>query len=396
MANFCGKCGTPLHTESQLCPSCNAEELEMFLSIPNFCAACGGRMDKQNGVCTNCGRPHAAAEPMVVPEVTAAAEPTVAFETAPTAAPTTVAYAVPMPTPIMPQTQPVQAAVAPTPTKKKVPAYKAVITSVLSVLLCVLLLASSMVAMVRVALMPSSIEKVYDSIDWSLTVNSFMPEDKNALFEVLQEYFQIHIDDQVLNRLMQKESIKTFVIDKVLQAKDCVANGQDLVITPEEIAFLLKSSSSEVERLIGVSIAPIADQLAVFMTNGKPLIIPLADIASEASFVCDLLDEGMLDMTLVILLSLSAIIVVLMVLNSAKQSLIGIGVDLLLIGAAVLTVSLVLPNLIAIPLIGTIVKSMLSSLLSMFVLPAAIAAVVGLLMIVTRILIGVFGSKKTA
>lgn len=309
MANFCKKCGSRLDAEFSLCPACDAAELAVL------------KADKGD-------------EETVRPNV----EPTV--KVAPQPAPVAKA-------PAQKQSKPAAKKATPAPKKKKRkwlhPAVSAVIVVILSLILIVTSLTPMLIFSVRGALKEDNIEKIIYKADLiaimkEIPVSGEYTTSDNfyyALCDFMEEEFGANITESQMERFIEKSDIREDIAEKIDEYIDDVFDGtSDFKLDRDEVARILVDNRSDMVNAFEI---PVSNEHCIRIAEW---IIP-EDGVEE--FYPETLREdmpmlmlgarvGLSYVTAALLIAVSVITVILMLVASISQGLIGSGIVLTLDG----------------------------------------------------------------
>ncbi|MBQ3074260.1 MAG: hypothetical protein IJD19_06350 [Ruminococcus sp.] len=309
MANFCKKCGSRLDAEFSLCPACDAAELAVL------------KADK------------GAEETVRLND-----EPTV--KVAPQPAPVAK-------TPAQKQSKPAPKKAAPAKPKKKRkwlhPAVSAVIVVILSLVLIVTSLTPMLIFSVRGALKEDNIEKIIYKADLiavmkEIPVSGEYTTSDNfyyALCDFMEDEFGTNITESQMERFIEKSDIREDIAEKIDEYIDDVFDGtSDFELDRDEVARILIDNRADMVNAFEV---PVSNEHCIRIAEW---IIP-EDGVEE--FYPETLREdmpmlmlgarfGLSYVTAALLIAVSVITVILMLVASISQGLIGSGIVLTLDG----------------------------------------------------------------
>lgn len=309
MANFCKKCGSRLNAEFSLCPACDAAELAVLKADQG---------DEET--------------------VRLNDEPTV--KVAPQPAPVAK-------TPAQKQSKPAPQKAAPAKPKKKRkwlhPAVSAVIVVILSLILIVTSLTPMLIFSVRGALKEDNIEKIIYKADLiavmkEIPVSGEYTTSDNfyyALCDFMEDEFGTNITESQMERFIEKSDIREDIAEKIDEYIDDVFDGtSDFELDRDEVARILIDNRADMVNAFEI---PVSNEHCIRIAEW---IIP-EDGVEE--FYPETLREdmpmlmlgarvGLSYITAALLIAVSVITVILMLVASISQGLIGSGIVLTLDG----------------------------------------------------------------
>ncbi len=311
MANFCKKCGSRLDAEFSLCPACDAAELAVL------------KADK------------GAEETVRLND-----EPTV--KVAPQPAPVAK-------TPAQKQSKPAPKKAAPAKPKKKRkwlhPAVSAVIVVILSLVLIVTSLTPMLIFSVRGALKEDNIEKIICKADLIAIMKEIPVSGKyatannfyDALCDFMEDEFGADITESQMEWFIENSDIREDIAEKVDEYVDDVFKGtSEFELTRVDVYEILKKNSDKIATAFGIYTG-IGSAECFRIANW---IIPEEGVEE---FYPETLREdmpmlmlgarvGLSYITAALLIAVSVITVILMLVASISQGLIGSGIVLTLDG----------------------------------------------------------------
>lgn len=347
MANFCGKCGTPLDSETGLCPVCDAKpsEPEINVAIP-------------------------VAPKVQIVEEKPEEQPAVSNEPQNTEKP-----------------KEPQKAETPKKAKKKKPAaVTVIITVLLSILLFITTIASVTIYNVREIIKEDHIEDIVDE----LKVAKMFGEGRlDKFYSYLWSDYQMHVTDRSLENFIEDSSIKEMIVEKVADfGDDIFEDGSAKIrVKVEEVAEVLYDESNLIEKHFGarLSYSEIYEIADWMIKDDQMVLISTNTLEIDVPWVYFTLRVVLTYIMLAVFIVLSILFIIIMIKNSLSQAAVGTGIVFVLIGAPILlswpfgaAVSSAFKAMIPSSIVGPVVGAAMAKLVSICAGIGAILFVVGI------------------
>ena len=397
MANFCSRCGTALHPEFGICPSCEKDMIQRMQSVPNFCRTCGGKVDKQKGVCTGCGQnflenhPEVPAVPVEVPKKNETPQP------------------VSKPAPVAPVVQEKPKKPAPQPTKPKKQEKKRrgsiVITIVLCILIFIFTFSGAMLYSARsMATDENKIEMLMDSVTVSEFLDLMGEDYKQAFYDALRDFVKektgATLTPRKLDELAERSSIKSEISKQLaLYVSDIVEDEGNFNLKRKNIESILKKNRSAVEKVLEAEVSDeVLETIAKWLVDDAVMdaIRPSA-IKENQPLIYYSINIALSWLGIVVFLLLMALCIFLLACNNPSQAAIGSGVVFTLVGGLttiVAAATLLAPSL----MMSFIPNHLIASAINVFFgsnLPLFVAIlVIGIAVLIVKAVVGRMLAKR--
>lgn len=309
MANFCGKCGSPVEKETGLCPICDSEKLHSIKNTPRFCPDCGGAVDKLTGMCTNCAKN----------QESSSSEPK------------------------KPENKKQKH-------KKKGGSYSA-LTSIASVLLSLCLFVSLLCVLlihsVRNTLTYDNAEKLFDNVEIVDILKSahIVEEDKlNRFYAYAKLKYNVDVTDEKLDSFINRSTVKSFAAAKLSAFFDDFFDGEaEIVLSKREVISLIKSNDDIIEDKFGIRITDVqAGEIADALFRENQIMLVSSEKMKETQpTLYYSLKITLSHTTMAILLIISIVLMLIMIYNSVSQAVRGTAIDCIVLGMAGILVVLI-------------------------------------------------------
>ena len=330
MAKFCSRCGTALHPEFGICPTCEKELIHKMESVPNFCRTCGGKVDKQKGICTGCGHNFLENQPVV--------------PAAPVAAPKKKEVTQPVSKPAAPIVQEKPKKPAPQPPKPKKQKRKRkgsiVITIVLCILLFIFTFSGAMLYSARsMATDENKIEMLMDSVTVSEFLDLMGEDYKQAFYDALRDFVKektgATLTPRKLDELAERSSIKSEISKQLaLYVSDIVEDESNFNLKRKNIESILKKNRSAVEKVLEAEVSDeVLETIAKWLVDDAVMdaIRPSA-IKENQPLIYYSINIALSWLGIVVFLLLMALCIFLLACNNPSQAATGSGLVFIIVG----------------------------------------------------------------
>lgn len=348
MANFCGKCGSPVDPNTGLCPVCNPGPAAGSNATQNFTAA----------------------------------------------------------TAVTPDTAGKKGK-----DKNKRAKQTSVLTVAITVLLSICLFFTSLLAFtvftVRNSVKKDNLQKISEDISYTEAFSAFGAESSlDRFYDYVDEKFGVSIADRDIDRIVRKTSINRFVVNKLSKfCEDFFDDGGRIVLKKDELREQLYKNSDYIEDQTGLDLNEydyrgderVGDKIADWIINDDSVtLVKDGAIQDESPALYYIIKLGLSYINFAILLLLSALIIFGLIRNSYSQGLCGSGVVFIILGGT-FTVSGLLSmigSLWETIVGGSFFGVLVGRILQVNIIVSLIILLAGILMLVIRFLIKKFIASR--
>ena len=373
---FCSKCGTKLDVDTQLCPVCDAEELNRRKQMPKFCTKCGSRLDVETGLCPICDISETNTEEelqctkeeiqeekqqdisetqdnfieltekvnvderVIVPEVNENVfQKEVINNDNPSVS--TISYTNAYEESDTRSNEVVEKPDIKTKVKKKKKG-TVVFEVILTVLLSLFLFVTTTLALANMTLRnsvtPNSINTMLDAVDVFDVIEMVYDGSKNDVVESLNKYYDSNMKASDINRFFSKSSAKEDISELLSDyINDFINDEDEFEFTAEDMFNFLRKNKQEFSKLIGMDVSydqlwkiaedVVNEDVRLMLESGTASSVKDNDytVYTSINFV---LSEALF--TIMVIISLLFIGV--MIKNNFSQAAVGTGVTFMIIG----------------------------------------------------------------
>lgn len=275
------------------------------------------------------------------------------------------------------------------PNKKKLSAGRKVGVIVLAVCLFITSIAAMLIGEVRTTIsnkdsLESMIEDV-EIIELALETELVSPKKLDKFYDDMYRRFELDIDDESLDKFIDKSTVKEFFAKKVARFADEAFEDDDaeLEVTIGEVMDLLEDNNDDIKKQFGKKLTPggIMDVADWIVDEEKEVLISLDDLDDEEQVAYNVATIGLSYITMVVFIALTALIIFFMMRISVSAGTCGVGMVFTIIGALAAIVAPILGKFV---LDSTLVGALVGGFAMANIIVNAIILVVGVVLLVTR------------
>lgn len=285
MANFCGKCGSPVDATTGLCPNCSVQNSEV---VQNTCETSGA----VNNVMQESVGTYQVPQPQVAPK------------------------------------------------KQRSKGWMTFFTIVLTICLFFTSAVTFTIYSVRTAFSARNVERALNSLEFE-DYMEMTGMDLEEFFDELRRETGTNVDEKAINEFMEESTLNDFIADKVGELYDGFWRGEcELVIKKSEMKKILRENIDVMEEVFDQKIkkSDIDKTVDEMFGDKSEYVLDEIDIDDDDSEVYEIMQLVFSYGMLAAFAVLSALIIFLMIKNSWSQAACGVSVDLI-IGGSILALS---------------------------------------------------------
>ncbi len=238
-------------------------------------------------------------------------------------------------------------------TKTKSKVATTIVTILLAICFFLSLTISVLIYDVRNAVKEDNVTKILDNIevaDILKSLDNVEGMELEKFYEHLDDKYDIEMTDQKLKKFIEQSTLKKFVAEKISDfAEDFVEGDARLEISSQEVADMLDDNTNLIEGKFEFVENWLYSEIAYWIVGGdEAVIFDTNKLESSGEIVCNILRVSFSYITMTIFIAISLVIIFFMLRNSVSQGMVGLGTNLIILGAFTLGVSLltmVIPSL---------------------------------------------------
>lgn len=279
------------------------------------------------------------------------------------------------------------------PNKKKLSVGGKIGVVLLAVCLFITSVAAMIVGEVRTTLSnKKSIEAVIEDVDViELALESDIVSDRTLddFYNDMYRKFGVDIDDESLDKFIDRSTIKQFFAKKVARFAGEVFTDDDaeLVVTRKEVIELLEDNNNDIIKQFNKRLTMQDREDVAYWIMGnleKEVLISMEDLQDEEQELYSVANISLSYITMAVFIALTALIIFFMMRISVSAGACGVGIVFTVIGALTAIVAPILGKLV---LDGTLVGTVVGGFAMVNLVVNAIVLAVGIVLLITRAIV---------